>query len=100
MKISELASAYEKLSAVLKKVKDGPFNKFHPPAMDEEMQVGAAFLWSYLRSLLTGSPKEAWTRDELLVLLDVIQSDHEFFLPDNLALIADALDEESSGEEP
>jgi hypothetical protein len=67
--------------------------------MTEEMQTGAAFLWWYLRELLTVTPKEIFTRDELLVLLDTIQEDHEFFLPNNLALIADAADDEVDGNE-
>jgi hypothetical protein len=94
MTIHELADSFERMACALRKVQDGKFRKGEVPKMDGDMQLGAAFLWWYLRDLLTITPKKSFTRDELLVLLDTIQRDADFFTPNVLSLIADAADEE------
>jgi hypothetical protein len=59
--------------------------------------VGLAML-GYVEDLLTVSPKESWSKDELLVLLNTIKSDEEMFAPE--AMIAyDTLSAEVEDEE-
>ena len=94
MTIHELADSFEHLGCALRKIQDGEFRKGEPPKMDGDMQVGAALLWWYMRELFTASPKEVWRQEEILVLLETIQRDQDFFTPNMLSLIADAVDEE------
>ena len=60
----------------------------------EENQLGAALLLIYVRDLFTVAKKEVFTRDEILVILNMIQNDRGLFSADMVGLIDSELDEE------
>lgn len=105
MTLHAFAETLDRISAKLKTLPDGPnpFSLGNEPAIaDEDMIIGAAFLWMYLRDLLTTGPKEHYSRGELLVVLDIISRDTELWPAAHmLKQIADAMcaedDEEGDG---
>jgi len=58
------------------------------PMLNGDHAVGAALLWTYLRDLFTTTPKDTFTRDEVLVLLETISRDGEMFPPGILEQVA------------
>ena len=44
-----------------------------------ELEIGGAGLICYLRDLLTETPKESFTRGEILVLLESVSRDPDWF---------------------
>jgi hypothetical protein len=61
-----------------------------PPRLEGEHAVGAALIIVYLRDLFTGSPKDLFRREEILVVLDETQADPEIMTP-NLVQALDSL---------
>jgi hypothetical protein len=90
---TELADTYERISFALRKY---PCNIGVPrPAVRGEALVGAALFWTYLRDLFTVTPKEQFTRDEILVILDAVQTDGDLAIPGAIKQIADSWDEDA-----
>jgi hypothetical protein len=75
----ETASAMRRVADVVEKIGSGSIAKFPKSILDGEAAVGAAGFLCYLRDCLTGSPKEIWKREELLVLLERMSCDGEIF---------------------
>jgi hypothetical protein len=90
MTTHELANTFERCARALRTLPDGRLNDRSKPMLDGDYAVGAAILWSYLRDLFTDAGKDVFRREEILVLLDVIQSDPDMFPPDLIAMVADA----------
>jgi len=61
--------------------------------MTPDQQGMALATLRYVRDLLTASPKEQYSRDELLVLLKVIEDDQELFDP-KIVIQMDEIDKE------
>ena len=73
----EAAQGLRKLAGVLETIERIPIPQRDP--LDEEQQIGAAAILIFLRDMLTMTEKEAFSRDELLVLLSDLLSDRELF---------------------
>lgn len=56
-----------------------------PTITDTEQGVAALLVMDHLRTLVTESPNEFFSRVDLLVVIDNIMSDPEFFTPETLA---------------
>lgn len=82
MKGTELAASLRKLADAVEPYDEMPKVKAELP---EDLQLGAAAMVDYLRSLFTGAGKDIYTRDEILVLLNLIQNDPEIFSMDIIA---------------
>ena len=98
MTFSETAAALRKLADGLEKVlekHDGKDREIGSPTplLEGDASVGAAAFLCYLRDLFTGTPKEAWTRDELLVLFETMSRDPEIF-PCGIGQLVWQLDDE------
>jgi hypothetical protein len=72
---------------------------FQKPCLEGDFLVGAALLWGYARDLLTGSEKDVWTREELLVALDLVNRDPKLAPPGHFQMIAE-LEPGERGEVP
>ena len=82
----EAAEAIRRLAEVLEDYEVSPFYKPESGPLDPDLQIGAALMVSYLRDLFTGSEKESFSRDEILVLLDTIKKDTDLFTMDLVEL--------------
>lgn len=83
----EAAAAMRRLADAVEGFEEFPQVKpEHGGPMPGEYQVGAAAILSYLLDCFTGTPKEQFTRDEILVLLNAILHDGEIFTLDILSL--------------
>lgn len=97
-KIHELAELYIRLGNRLKVLPDDYIKVFRPeghsdPITNEDIVMGAAILWSYLRDLFQASDKESFTKGEILLVLELINLDTELWPTRNmLKTIADRLD--------
>lgn len=85
MKGQEAAASLRKLANVLEKYNSVPIPK--KDALDEELQLGAAAMLMFIRDLFTVSGKDAFTRDEILVLLNMLQNDRDIFTIDIIAVM-------------
>ena len=92
MTIKETANALRRLAAAFDHVErkmpgaDSPFGKI-VPAFNEEQALGAATLLTFIRDLVTNSPRDSYPREDLLVLLETISRDGELF-PNGAGLLA------------
>lgn len=57
----------------------------------EEQEIGAIAILVYLENLVASSPKETFTREEVLMILECVGNDPEIFQPGSLATAKDAL---------
>jgi hypothetical protein len=87
MNTHELADTMERCALALRKLPPMPTHN-RKPMLEGDFAVGAALFWSYLRDCMTGTPKESFTRDELLVLLETMSRDGEMFPAGVIELIA------------
>lgn len=85
MSTTETARTLRRLADALEKVGPGPTG-FVKAVLDGDAAVGAASFLCYLRDCFTGSKKDAWRREELLVLLHEMAHDKEMF-PCGIALL-------------
>jgi hypothetical protein len=77
---NEGASVLRKLADAFEKV-GGEMDMLRPkPHLEGDFAVGAIGHLQYLRDLFTGTEKEHFTRDEILVLLDLAGHDPEVFM--------------------
>lgn len=83
-----LANHLSELAQALRTAPNGPFNEHPSPLIQGEHLIGAALFWSYLRDLITASPRDVWPREDLLVLLETLQRDRDLFLPGMIEMIA------------
>ena len=81
-----LASRLRRVADVLERFDVLPFPVNGEP-LDEEVQPGAALMLMFIRDLFTGSTKEVYTRDEILVFLNLLQNDRELFSLDLVTLM-------------
>jgi len=88
MTTHQLADTLERCSAALRQLPDAPLNGNPVPMLDGEYAVGAALFWSYLRDLFTGTPIEQFSRDKILVMLEMLSRDPEMFPPGLVELVA------------
>lgn len=56
----------------------------------KDQELYALLVLDYIRDLLTESPKEQFTRDEILVVLTLVRTDPEMFSPELVAMVDDA----------
>ncbi len=81
----ELASVLRRLADALDTLGNEPLYTGKKPFLEGDNAVGAALLWSYLRDLFTGDggpeEKSVFTREEVLVVLDLVSRDHDIFPP-------------------
>ena len=54
-------------------------NNANPAMLEEEQALGAAVFLCYLRDLFTVSDKEKFSRDEILVILEICRRDTNVF---------------------
>ena len=89
----EAASAMRRVATALEKAGAGSMAKFPKSYLDGDAAVGAAGFLCYLRDCFTGSPKETWSRGEILVLLETMTRDIEMF-PCGIAATMWAMDDQ------
>jgi hypothetical protein len=92
MTLHQLADTHTRLGEALRRLPDEPIF-IKQPKLTGEYAVGAALFWSYLRDLVTAAERDSFTREELLVLLEVVSRDAELFPPGLFEAVA------NSGEE-
>ena len=85
MKGPEMAAAMRRVAAVVEKYDEMPVLK-RDALLGEELQIGAAAMVIYLRDLFTATTKEKFTRDEILVILNLVQNDRDIFSSDLVTL--------------
>lgn len=89
MTVTDLADRLTRTADALRR---GPMAKEtipgSKPYLEDDFAVGAAMLWAYGRDLLTVADKETFTREELLVCLELISRDAEVFPPGVIEMIA------------
>lgn len=78
------ADTLRRIADALEKMPEEAFLKEKPAFTDEHQIVAIAAFWGYLRDLFTGTPKDVFTREEILVLLETIGRDTEMFPAPNL----------------
>lgn len=95
MDTHELASAMRRIADVFDKLENV---KLAPgkPMLNESIQPGAAAMLIYLRDCFTVARKEVYTRDEILVILNTIQTDRELFTADVVSLMDKISSEEDN----
>lgn len=76
----EAAAKLRKLADAIEKLDRCPVIK--RDTLDEEQQLGAAFMVMFLRDLFTIANKDNFTREDILVLLNTVQNDSEIFTAD------------------
>ncbi len=85
----EAAQALRRLAVAVEKYDHVPMPK--RDVLDEDCQIGAAAMITFLRDMFTIAGKDNFTREDLLVLLNEIQGDRDIFTVDLVALMeADA----------
>lgn len=97
MTFTETAAAMRKLADGIDKVvsQRGDTDTGHPkPMLEGEASVGAAVMLTYIRDLVTTSNREDWSHGVVLVLLETLSRDAEFFPCGVGQLIWNAEDEE------
>jgi hypothetical protein len=62
-------------------------------------QMAALTILEFLSDLVTASPREQFSRDEVLVLLNCVKNEPDFFDPDLLAAFDQACTEASANEQ-
>lgn len=82
----QAAEAMRRLADVLEQNPRMTFPRPDVQPLEEECQVGAAMLLCVLRDSFTATPREVWRREEILVLLNALQSDPEIFSLDLVSL--------------
>ena len=85
MKGAEMAAAMRRVAQVVEKFDQIPLPK-RDAFLDPDLQIGAAAIVMYLRDLFTVSSKEAFTRDEIMVILNMVQNDRDIFSADLVTL--------------
>lgn len=88
MTTRQLASELANVARALRAGPDGPFDQHPRPLITGEHLIGAALFWTYLRDLITASPRDVWPREDLLVMLETLQRDAELFPPGMIEMIA------------
>ena len=86
MNNKELAESLRKVASVFERVPEYCSIRKGEP-IDSELQVGAAAMLIYIRDCFTISNKDIYTRDEILVILNLIQNDQYFFSLDLVTLM-------------
>jgi hypothetical protein len=81
-----MAEAMRRMADAIEDLDQFPRLKSEQGPISEEHQVGAAVIVAYLRDLFTATPKEHFTRDEILIVLNEIQNDPNIFTLDLLEL--------------
>lgn len=80
MTLAQLAEDYVRIGRKLSELEAGKSDLPFPRGMmDAEEAPAAAAMVCYLRDLFTITPKESFTREEILVLLETVSSDPEIF---------------------
>lgn len=83
MTLAEASTSLRRLADAFDRLRqsqgDCPLPSKVLPVLSEEAAIGAASFLCYLRDCLTASPKEQWSRGELLVLLETCSRDGELF---------------------
>ena len=55
-----------------------------PRPLDTDEQWGALCIIGYLEGMMTESPREQFSKTEILILLNLIKNDPELFAPETL----------------
>ncbi len=80
MTTKQLGETYARLGASLIDLGSRvPGKVSNPPIVGEQQALGAASLLCLIRDLFTGTPKESFSRGELLVLLETLSHDEQLF---------------------
>lgn len=77
----------QQFEALGQSAEDAP-TAFCPPA-----SFWALVVLDYLSDLFTGSPKEVFTREEVLVALNAVKHDPEMFSPDIVAMYEQGMED-------
>jgi hypothetical protein len=94
MTTRETAATLRSLADAIDKLPGGgdlPISK--GGGLSEEQAVGAAAFLCYLRDCIQSSPKETWSREELLVLLECTSRDPDIFMA-NIGVLMWAAEDE------
>jgi hypothetical protein len=82
----EAAASLRRVADVIETLDQFPRVKSDSGPLPEEHQIGAAVIVAHLRDLFTITPKEQFTRCEILVALNEMQNDPNIFTLDLLEL--------------
>ena len=93
MKGWEAAHHLRRLADVVEQFEHIP--KLKQEAWPEEVQVGAAAMLIFLRDSFTISSKTSFTREDILVMLNLLQSDKDIFTVDLVTLMDEAINEDT-----
>lgn len=67
------------MADALERAGTGKLVEFPKSMLEGEAAIGAASFLCFLRDCITSSPKDTWTRVDLLVLLEVTSRDKQIF---------------------
>lgn len=80
MTLKELASDYTRIGAKLSALESGNSSLPFPRGlMDADCAAGGAAILCFIRDAFTATPQEAWSRGEILVLLEILSHDSDLF---------------------
>jgi len=79
MNIKQTAAAMHRVADALEQAGTGRLIDFPNTMLTGEAAVGAAAMLCYLRDCITSSPHDTWSRENLLVLLEITSRDGEIF---------------------
>jgi len=86
MTLTESAAAMRRLADGIDKIAlkfhpstQAPFGNGTMAMLDEDQATGAAALLCFIRDLVTTAPRDTYSREDLLVLLETISRDAEIF---------------------
>ncbi len=85
----ELSESMHRIADAIADLPNGNLAKFPPAMLSGDAAVGAAGMLCYLRDLFTVAGKDQFTREEILVLLEIASRDDEIFPCATGALIWD-----------